>query len=150
MLYYVYNNPIVIECQRISYSIIYCICNIFIRQQEYHLNSFFPQPSIWSSQGSSGAILPRIYYVYQCSPISTNHLESRRDPTSFFLFIYLAVLGLRWCTWAFSRCNERGLLLRCGARASHCSGFSRCRARALGVRASAVVARRLSSCGARA
>ena len=30
----------------------------------------------------------------------------------FFKFIYLfvAVLGLRCCTWAFSTCGERGLL----------------------------------------
>ena len=55
-----------------------------------------------------------------------------------------------------------GATLRCGARASHCGGFSCCRAQALGARASVVVARglsswdppalerRLSSCGARA
>ena len=40
-----------------------------------------------------------------------------------------------------------GATLRCGARASHCSGFSCCRARALGTQASVVVARGLSSCG---
>ena len=38
----------------------------------------------------------------------------------------------------------------CGARVSHCSGFSCCRARALGARASVVVARGLSSCGSQA
>ena len=37
-----------------------------------------------------------------------------------------------------------------GARASHCGGFSCCGAWALGAWASVVVARRLSSCGARA
>ena len=46
------------------------------------------------------------------------------------LFIYLAVFGLR-----------------CGVRASHCGGFSSCRARALGVRASVAVVCGLSSCG---
>ena len=40
--------------------------------------------------------------------------------------------------------------LRCGAWASHCSGFSCGRAWALGTRASVVVARGLSSCGTRA
>ena len=40
-----------------------------------------------------------------------------------------------------------GASLRCGARASHCGGFSCCGARALGMQASVVVARRLSSCG---
>ena len=37
--------------------------------------------------------------------------------------------------------------LRCSAQASHCGGFSYCRARALGAWASVVVARGLSSCG---
>ena len=40
--------------------------------------------------------------------------------------------------------------LHCTARASHCGGFSCCRARALGARASVVVACGLSSCGSRA
>ena len=48
--------------------------------------------------------------------------------------------------WAFSYCVERGLLC-CGAQASHCGGFSCCRARALGARASLIVACGLSSCG---
>ena len=38
----------------------------------------------------------------------------------------------------------------CDAQASRCSGFSRCRAWALGPGASAVVSRGLSGCGARA
>ena len=41
----------------------------------------------------------------------------------------------------------KGATLCCSARASHCRGFSCCRARALGVQASVVVARGLSSCG---
>ena len=51
----------------------------------------------------------------------------------YFIYLFLAVLGLH-----------------CSARASHCSGFSCCGAWALGAWASVVVARRLSSCGARA
>ena len=43
-----------------------------------------------------------------------------------------------------------GATLRCGARASHCGGFSCCGARALGARASVVVAHRLSSCDSQA
>ena len=38
----------------------------------------------------------------------------------------------------------------CGVRASHCGGLSCCGARALGVRASVVLARKLSSHGSRA
>ena len=43
-----------------------------------------------------------------------------------------------------------GATLCCGARASHCGGFSCCGARALGAWASVAVARGLSSCGAQA
>ena len=42
--------------------------------------------------------------------------------------------------------RRAGATLRCGARASHCGGFSCCGARALGARASVVVAHGLSSC----
>ena len=63
-----------------------------------------------------------------------------------YLFIlFLAALDLRCCICAFSSCGEH-----CGARASHCGGFSCCGARALGARASVVVAVGLSSCGSRA
>ena len=80
----------------------------------------------------------------------------------FNLFLFLAALGLCCCTRAFSSCGERGLLFVAVrglliAMASLCCG-----ARALGTRASVLVAlglrscglwnleHRLSSCGARA
>ena len=50
----------------------------------------------------------------------------------------------------FSLVAASGATLHCGAWASHCGGFSCCGAQALGVQASVVVARGLSSCGARA
>lgn len=61
------------------------------------------------------------------------------------LFIFgcaksLLLLGL------FSVCGKQGLLSSCGARASHHSGFSCCRAWAQGVWALVVAAPRLSSC----
>ena len=65
---------------------------------------------------------------------------------NLFYLLFLAVLGLRCCTHAFSSCSERELL-RCGAGASHCGGFSCCGARALGTQASVVVAHGLGSCG---
>ena len=43
--------------------------------------------------------------------------------------------------------RRAAVTLCCGAWASHCGGFSCCRAQALGLRASVVVACRLSSCG---
>ena len=66
---------------------------------------------------------------------------------NLFIYLYLAVLGLRCCVQAFSSCGEWGATLRCSARASYCHGFCCCRAPALGARASVVVARRLWSAG---
>ena len=43
----------------------------------------------------------------------------------------MVALGLCCCEQAFSSCGERGPLC-CSVRASHCSGFSCCGARALG------------------
>ena len=43
----------------------------------------------------------------------------------------------------FLQLGRAGATVCCGARASYCSGFSCCGARALGARASVVVARRL-------
>ena len=53
------------------------------------------------------------------------------------------------CT-GFLYLQRAGATLPCGEQASHCGGFSCCGARALGTRASVVVARGLSSCGSRA
>ena len=68
----------------------------------------------------------------------------------FNLFLFLAALGLRCCTRAFSGCGERGLLFFAVHGLLHRSGFSCCRARALGAWASVVVAHRLSRCGSQA
>ena len=76
-------------------------------------------------------------------------LKSRQKEQQAHL-IFLAALGFCCCAQAFSSCGKQGLLFCCGARASHCGGFSCCRAWALGTPASVVVAHRLSSCGARA
>ena len=59
----------------------------------------------------------------------------------------MAALGLCCCARAFLR--QAGAALCCGAQASRCGGFSCCGAWALGVWASVVVARGLSSCGSR-
>ena len=50
-----------------------------------------------------------------------------------FIYLFMAALGLRCCTRAFSSCGA-GATLPCGARDSHCGGFSCLRALALGVR----------------
>ena len=68
----------------------------------------------------------------------------------FYKFIYLFIIfggvGSALLGAGFLQLWRAGATLHCGARASHCSGFSCCRARALGARASVVVARGLSSC----
>ena len=86
-------------------------------------------------------------------------LESKKDKGReskwvclFFinLFIYL------WLHWVFvaacglSLAAANGSTLCCSARASHCGGFSCCRAWALDAWASVAVTHGLSSCGARA
>ena len=50
----------------------------------------------------------------------------------FYVFIFLAVLGLHCYVWVFSSCGNWGLLSGCGAQASRCGDFSCCRAQALG------------------
>ena len=49
----------------------------------------------------------------------------------FFKIIYDCAGSLSLSA-AFCNCGQQGLLSSCGAQASHCSGFSRCRAWALG------------------
>ena len=50
---------------------------------------------------------------------------------SLLILLFLAVLGLCCCTWAFCSRGEQGLLLSCGVQASRCRGFSCCKERAL-------------------
>ena len=85
-------------------------------------------------------------------------------PTSCLFFGFLKfysiefskkLLIFRWVGSSLLRAGflqlwRAGATLRCSARTSHCSGFSRCGAWALDARASVVVAQGLSSCDARA
>ena len=73
-----------------------------------------------------------------------------------YLFIYGCIGPSLLCA-GFLQLRRAGATLCCGARASHCGGFSCCGARALGARlqkvwhvGSEVVARGLISCGSRA
>ena len=75
----------------------------------------------------------------------------------FYLFVYLFIclfvfgcVGSSLLCVGFLQLRRAGATLCGGAWASHCGGFSRCRARALGAWASIVVARGLSSCGSQA
>ena len=76
--------------------------------------------------------------------------------SSIFFLIYLFYLFIFGCVGSlllgagFLQLWQAGATLRCGARTSHCGGFSCCGARALGTRASVVVAHGLGSCGSQA
>ena len=62
----------------------------------------------------------------------------------YFYILFMIALGLL-CYWrAFSSCHQQRLLSSYSVGASHCSGFSSCRERALGVWISGVVAQGLS------
>ena len=66
-----------------------------------------------------------------------------------YLFIYGCV-GSSLLRAGVLQLQQAGASLRCGARASHCGGFSCCGAPALGTWASVVAACGLSSCGSQA
>ena len=65
-------------------------------------------------------------------------------------FFFLGYIGSLLLHVGFLQLWRVGATLHCGARASHCSGFSCCGAWALGAWASVVAAHRLSSRGVRA
>ena len=73
-----------------------------------------------------------------------------------FIFIYLFSFGCAVSSLLYrlsSSCGERGLLSSCSAGASHCGGFSCCRARTLGfegVSSSGTWAQQLQLPGSRA
>ena len=69
---------------------------------------------------------------------------------TYIFILFLAVLGLHSCAWAFSNCGKWGLLSSCGARASRCHGYFCRGAQALGAQASVAVVHGLSgsvACG---
>ena len=79
------------------------------------------------------------------------HIKIRKSTHLFifYLFIFGGIGSLLPHT-GFLQLRRAGATLRCGARASHCGGFSCCQARALGSRASVVVECGLGSCGLQA
>ena len=69
------------------------------------------------------------------------------DTLRYYLYSYFILFIFDW-TLTYSSWPWAGATLSCGVQASHCRGFSCCRAQALGVWVSVVVACGLSSCGA--
>ena len=68
---------------------------------------------------------------------------------NLFIYLIFGCVGSSLLRVGFLKVQRAGATLRCGARDSHCGGSSCCGAQALGVQASVVAARRLSSCGLR-
>jgi len=87
----------------------------------------------------------------KCLQLEAPLLWSRAFPSSGALlnFIYLFILDAQdlHCCAGFLELWWAESTLRCRAWASHCGGFSCCRAQAPGMRASVVAAHRLSNCG---
>ena len=75
---------------------------------------------------------------------------AQEDYFFYFIYLFLAALRLRCCSRAFSSCGKWGLLFVSVHRLLIAVASLCCRARTLGVWTSVVVARGLSSCGARA
>ena len=78
------------------------------------------------------------------------YIEVRKILLTSCLYLFMTVLGLPWWVWIFWSCSEWGLFPGCGAWASYWSGFAFCRAWALGLIGSVVVADGLScpvTCG---
>ena len=101
-------------------------------------------PSMGFSRQSTGVgchclLRPQNITINQLKP-KQNRYCNRLTLLKKCLCVFLAVLGLLCCMQPFSSCGERGLLSTRSAQASHCSGFSCCRAQEHG----------LSSCGAQA
>ena len=103
-------------------------------------------PALWSGARHFWVVLSA-RQVYRCDlgllggvvPLSS---AWRKDHCSFFKSMYNSIylFIISGCTWSplqwglFSSCDQRGLLSSFGAGASHCGGFSRCRAWALELR----------------
>ena len=103
-------------------------------------------------------LLPCFSFKF-CSLIMSQYFSASKSGYIFLLFslifilfiiYWLIALDLCCSTQVFSSFGEQKASLCCGARASHCSGFSCCRARALSAWGSVLVACRLSSCSSRA
>ena len=72
-------------------------------------------------------------------------MYNKTDIFSVSIFFFFGCVAFSLLCAGFLQLRQVGATLCCGAQASHCSGFS-CGARALGTRASVVVAHGLSSC----
>ena len=94
------------------------------------------------------------YWTFPINTILTLEHWTSRPCGSFFPFFFFQFIfgctGSSLLSASFLQLWRVGATLRCGARASHCGGFSCCGAQALGAWASVLAAHGLGSCGSRA
>ena len=81
------------------------------------------------------------WVIQEKNPSSLKEIVRKLVSLSLFFKIYLFIYFWLWSLLlrlVSLQLRQAGATLRCGVRASHCGGFSCCRARALGMRASVV------------
>ena len=109
---------------------------------------------LWLRKEKKKKLLPLIWHIGQLWNISCTASQIIIYGSDFFLinlfiYLFLAVLGLRCCMWAFYSWGERGLLLVAVRRLLIVVASLAVEHQALGMQASVVAACRLSSCGSR-
>ena len=118
-------------------------------------DSFPPHPTSMTAVMISRVYTSWMYKLLNCTLYAQFVVCQLNLSTAGFYFFhkfiyFFGCVGSLLLRVGFLQLRRAGTTLCCGARASHCGGFSCCGAQALGTRASVVVARGLSSCGAQA
>ena len=70
------------------------------------------------------------FWRFVSASLMTSRMKSSRGSHFLFIYVFFVVLCLRG-SWAFPSDSEWGVLSSRDVQASHCGGFSCCRARAL-------------------
>ena len=109
--------------------------SFYIRKHWSFFFFFHPQGDIFNSAGNRHHSIRKLREGAGKSsveglPSNPTFKKKKKSVSSSYLFIYLllAMLGLRCCTRRFFSCSEQGLLFSFSPRASHCGGFSCCEA----------------------
>ena len=141
-----------VGCSGLIFPGVWCVISIY-RQKiffNFIIFSLFSIPFLWFSSLVTLIVCILDLLCLPSAPIP--FFQITIFFISFFkcinLFIYLFIFGLldlRCCTQAFSSCSEQGLLFLVVCRLLIAVASLCCRARALGARASVVVAHRLWS-----
>ena len=97
--------------------------------------------TFWSSE------VENLIYLFWGGTIQPWHIVILSHYYLKIIYLFVAVLGLCSCVWAFTSFGKLGLLSSCGVPASHCSGCSCCWAQAPGHVGSVAGTHRLQSKG---